>query len=90
MTLACQTGTVPGPHYTIGEQPIPAVAGMAVVVCIVPPPPEAGRFLCKTPLRRLHRTLEARIEEESDLQAFRDRQDEPGIPWEQIKRELGL
>jgi hypothetical protein len=30
------------------------------------------------------------IEDLEDLQAIRDRQNEPGIPWEQVKRELGL
>jgi len=48
-------------------------------------------LLSSRPLRRPNRTAPLDVlEDRMDLQAFLERRDEPGIPWEDVKRDLGL
>ena len=92
MTLARETDTAPGVQYSV-EKVMPIVGPKAVpTACTVMAAFEATRdLLTDRPLRRPSRTLPIEtLEDMEDLEAIRTRQDEPEIPWEQIKRELGL
>lgn len=92
MTLARETDTAPGVQYSV-EKAMPVAGARAVPTsCTVVAPFEATRdLLTDRPLRRPSRTLPIEtLEDLADLEAIRSRRDEPGIPWEQVKRELGL
>jgi len=48
-------------------------------------------LLSDRPLHRPNRTRPIEdIEDELDIAAFEARKDDPGVPWEQVKGELGL
>lgn len=95
MTPPADTMTKPDDALVVRKAPLqsPDIDLPTIVTWHVCTEPVAvfEHLLSDLPLHRPNRTRPIEdIEDELDIAAFEARKDDPGIPWEQVKDELGL
>ena len=87
MTPPTETITKPSETTVLGIEQPTIIAFEACVESIA----TFEHLLSDRPLQRPNRTRPIEdIENELDIAAFEARKDDPGVPWEQVKGELGL
>ena len=95
MTPPAETITKPSETTVVGDPP-PQASGIELPTITVfdtriESIENIKHLLSDRPLHRPNRTRPIEdIEDELDIAAFEARKDDPGVPWEQVKGELGL